>query len=288
MNECDHNSSAIEGGLVADLTTAKSSRWLAFVAAVQFLTRIPLFTETLPPADVLARSPVFFPLVGALIGVFTTAVAGLGALVWPPWLAVLLALGLEASLTGGFHEDAVADFCDAFGGGRTRDQTIAILKDSRIGAFGALGLLVLFSLRAGAIMTLMGQWGVVGWPIWGSALVASSALGRYIMVLAMALLPPVAGRESLARAVGSTLSRWDWVECSVWAFLATAPFVALSPVQFLVAVLMLLAAALGLLLAVLRRLGGMTGDCLGCLGYVGQVAVLLAAAARKQPWTPHF
>ncbi|MGO9597604.1 MAG: adenosylcobinamide-GDP ribazoletransferase [Isosphaeraceae bacterium] len=288
MSECNHNSSAIEGGLVADLSSAKSSRWLAFVAAVQFLTRIPLLTKTLPPADVLARSPVFFPLVGALIGVFTTAATSLGALVWPPWLAVLVALGFEALLTGGFHEDAVADFCDAFGGGRTRDQTLAIFKDSRIGAFGALGLLVLFSLRAGAIMTLIGQWGVVGWPIWGSALVASSALGRYVMVLAMALLPPAAGRESLARAVGSTLSRWDWAASSVWVALTTAPFVILLPVQFLVAVLMLLASALGLLLVVHRRLGGITGDCLGCLGYIGQVAVLLAAAARKQPWTPLF
>ena len=167
------------------------------------------------------------------------------------------------------------------------DQTLAIFKDSRIGAFGALGLLVLFSLR-GAIMTLIGQWGLVGWPIWGSALVASSALGRYVMVLAMVLLPPVAGRESLARAVGSTLSRWDWAESSVWVSLATAPFVILLPVQFLVAVLMLLAAALGLLLVVNRRLGGITGDCLGCLGYIGQVGVLLAAAARKQPWTPFF
>jgi adenosylcobinamide-GDP ribazoletransferase len=255
---------------------------------VQFLTRIPLLTETLPAADVLARSPVFFPLVGALIGVFTTAALGLGALVWPPWLAVLLALGFEAMVTGGFHEDAVADFCDAFGGGWTRDQTLAIFKDSRIGAFGSLGLLVLFSLRAGAVMTLIGHWGVVSWPIWGSALVASSAVGRYVMVLAMALLPPVARRESLAQAVGSTLSRWSWVECSAWVSLATAPFIVFLPVQFLVAVLLVFAAALGLLRVVHRRLGGITGDCLGCLGYIGQVAVLLAAAARKQPWLPHF
>ena len=283
MNKRDHNSSAMKGGLLADLFSAKSSQWLAFVAAVQFLTRIPLFTERLPAADVLARSPTFFPVVGALIGVFTTAVAGLGALFWPPWLAVLLALGFEVLLTGGFHEDAVADFCDAFGGGRTRDQTIAILKDSRIGTFGALGLLVLFSLRAGAITTLVGRWGVAAWPIWGSALVASSALGRYVMVLVMVLLPPIAGRESLARAIGSTLSRWDWVASSVWVSLAMAPFVYFLPVQFLGAVLLLFAVTLGLLLVVLRRLGGMTGDCIGCLGYIGQVAVLLAAAAGKQP-----
>jgi adenosylcobinamide-GDP ribazoletransferase len=288
VNKFDHNLNPIEGRLVADLLAAASSRWPAFVAALQFLTRIPIATGTLPAADVLARSPVFFPLVGALIGLVTMVAAGLASLVWPPWLAVLLALGLEAVLTGGFHEDAVADFCDAVGGGQTRDQTLAIFKDSRIGAFGALGLLVLFSVRAGAITTLIGQWGVVGWPTWGSALVASSAVGRYVMVLGMALLPPVAGRESLARAVGSSLSRRDWVECNVCVCLAIAPFVIFLPVHFLVAALMLFAATLGLLLVVRRRLGGITGDCLGCLGYIGQVTVLVAAAARKQPWTPHF
>jgi adenosylcobinamide-GDP ribazoletransferase len=288
VNERDHNSSPVEGRLVADLPRAGFSRWQVFAAAVQFLTRIPLSSGEPPAAGELARCPVFFPLVGALIGVFTAVAAGLGALVWPPWLAVVLAMAFEAVLTGALHEDGLADFCDAFGGGRTRDQTLAILKDSRIGAFGALGLLVAVSLRAGAMMTLIDQWGVEGWPLWCSAFVASSAVGRYVMVLAMALVPPVAGRESLARTVGSTLSRWVLVASSFWVFLATAPFVVFLPVQSLVAVLLLFPAVGGLLLVVRRRLAGITGDCLGCIGYIGQIVVLLAAAARKQPWGPHF
>jgi len=73
-----------------------------------------------------------------------------------------------------------------------------------------------------------------------------------------------------------------------WVLVATAPFAILLPAQFVVAVLLLVPAVGGLLLVVRRRLGGSTGDCLGCLVYVGQVVVLLAAATRKQPWAPHF
>ena len=223
---------------------------------------------------------------GALIGILAAASTGLGALVWPPWLAVLAALAFEAWLTGALHEDAVADFCDAFGGGHTRDQVLTILEDSRIGAFGALGLLFAVSLRTGAMMTLIIQWGVAGWPLWSSAFVASSAAGRWVMVLAMGLFAPLAGRESLSRTIGGALSRRERVESGLWALAAIAPFAVLLPLQFLFAVALLIPVVGGLLHLVLRKLGGMTGDCLGCVGYVSQVVVLLAAAARKQPWGP--
>ena len=207
-------------------------------------------------------------------------------MVWPPWLAVLAALAFEVWLTGALHEDAVADFCDAFGGGHTRDQVLTILEDSRIGAFGALGLLFAVSLRTGAMMTLIIQWGVAGWPLWSSAFVASSAAGRWVMVLAMGLFAPLAGRESLSRTIGGALSRRERVESGLWALAAIAPFAVLLPLQFLFAVALLIPVVGGLLHLVLRKLGGLTGDCLGCVGYVSQVVVLLAAAARKQPWGP--
>ena len=184
------------------------------------------------------------------------------------------------------HEDAVADFCDAFGGGHTRDQVLTILQDSRIGAFGALGLLFAVSLRTGAMMTLVIiHGGVAGWPLWSSAFVASSAAGRWVMVLAMGLCAPLAGRESLSPRSAAPC-RGRRVESGLWALAAIAPFAVLLPLQFLFAVALLIPVVGGLLHLVLRKLGGMTGDCLGCVGYVSQVVVLLAAAARKQPWGP--
>ena len=199
MNEPDHDLTPLSASRDPGDPAEAPSRWLAFVAAVQFLTRIHLSSGESHASSAVGRCPVFFPLVGALLGIMAAASTGLGALVWPPWLAVLAALALEAWLTGALHEDAVADFCDAFGGGHTRDRVLTILEDSRIGAFGALGLLLAFSLRAGAMMTLIARWGLAGWPLWSSAFVASAATGRWVMVLAMGLLPPIAGRESLAR-----------------------------------------------------------------------------------------
>jgi adenosylcobinamide-GDP ribazoletransferase len=286
VKEPDHDLTPLSASRDPGDPAEAPSRWLAFVAAVQFLTRIHLSSGESHASSAVGRCPVFFPLVGALLGIVAAASTGLGALVWPPWLAVLAALALDAWLTGALHEDAVADFCDAFGGGHTRDRVLTILEDSRIGAFGALGLLLAFSLRAGAMMTLIARWGLAGWPLWSSAFVASAATGRWVMVLAMGLLPPIAGRESLSRAIGGNLSRQDQFESNLWAVAAVTPFAVLLPVQFLVAVALLFAVVGGLIHLVRRRLGGMTGDCLGCVGYVGQVVVLLAAAARKQPWGP--
>jgi adenosylcobinamide-GDP ribazoletransferase len=259
------------------------TQWQAFAAAVQFLTRVPLSAGRPPSAAALARCPVFFPLVGALIGIFTSAVIALTSLFWPTWLAVMFALAVEAVLTGALHEDAVADFCDAFGGGRSREQILAILADSRIGAFGALGLLFGVSLRAGAMIAFVGHWGRAGWTKWGTALVASEALGRYAMVVAMALVPPVVGRESLARSVGRDRSGWDLIVSGLWIVPAITSFVVIMPVRCLAAVALLVVAVGGLIALVRSKLGGMTGDCLGCIGYVAQVVVLMAVAARTHP-----
>jgi adenosylcobinamide-GDP ribazoletransferase len=286
VNEPDHIPSGHAVRLVTGDPGERPSRWLVFVAAVRFLTRVRLSCGAPTASNALGHCPVYFPLVGALIAILVAALTGLGALIWPPWLAVLAALAFEAWLTGALHEDALADFCDAFGGGHTRDQVLAILEDSRIGAFGALGLLFAVSLRTGAMMTLVIQWGVAGWPLWSSAFIASSAMGRWVMVLAMGLCAPLAGRESLSRTIGGALARRERVESGLWALAAIAPFAVLLPLQFLFAVALLIPVVGGLLHLVRRKLGGMTGDCLGCVGYVSQVVVLLAAAATKQPWGP--
>ena len=128
--------------------------WPAFVTAVQFLTRVPLpGGMNRPGADpaLLGHCPLFFPLVGGLVGAAAGGVLWAAAHVWPPPVAIVLALIAEALLTGAFHEDAVADACDAFGGGWTRDDVLRILKDSRVGSYGALGLGLAVALRGATL-----------------------------------------------------------------------------------------------------------------------------------------
>ena len=171
----------------------------AFATAVQFLTRLPVpGGASADPSSYgadIGRALALFPLVGGLIGGATALALWLGSLVWPFPLAVLLALAAEARLTGALHEDAVADVCDAFGGGATREDVLRILKDSRIGSYGLVGLGLALALRAGGLMA-------AGEPARAAlVLVVSGALGRLTLLAVMAAVPPVAGRPGLAGGV---------------------------------------------------------------------------------------
>ena len=163
----------------------------SLLVAVQFLTRLP--TPNVAMGDeaerrkILGRSAAYFPLVGALIGAMTGATIRLAGQFWPIGLAIVIGLAFEALLTGAFHEDAVADFCDAFGGGWTRDDILRILKDSRVGSFGALGLGLAVALRGGAIATLETDRLI-------AAVTASATLGRW------AILPGDVGTASGGRS----------------------------------------------------------------------------------------
>src|SRR4051812_28659276 len=149
--------------------------------AVGFLTRVALPWAPRTAARhraALGRAAVYFPLVGGLVGASTASVLELTALVWPVGVAVVLALAWEAWLTGALHEDAVADCCDAFGGGWSREDVLRILKDSRVGSFGALGLTLAVLARAGATASLPP-------PARFAAVVAAAALGRWAALLVM-------------------------------------------------------------------------------------------------------
>ena len=119
-----------------------------FVLAVQFLTRLPLRTDRLFTAERLAQAPRYFPLVGLLVGLASAAIFWLAALVLPSLLAVLLAVGAGLLMTGAFHEDGLADTFDGIGGGLTRERALEIMKDSRLGTYGAATSLMIASFTA--------------------------------------------------------------------------------------------------------------------------------------------
>jgi adenosylcobinamide-GDP ribazoletransferase len=253
--------------------------WGAFLTAIGFLTRIPVSSSGCTSQS-LRAAPLFFPLVGMLIGSFTGGLIWLTGLLWPVWLAVLLALAAELWLTGALHEDGLADFCDGFGGGWNRDMILAILKDSRIGTYGMLGLSFAVAVRIGSLVAVVSQFGSEWWIYWVAALVASASVGRWMMVLAMVLVPPIAQRESLAQDVAGEVS---WRCFALSGLGAAAPlmlFAYLMPINALLGCALITAGMVILISMIRRKLGGITGDCFGCIGYVSQVLLLLAAAAR--------
>jgi adenosylcobinamide-GDP ribazoletransferase len=245
----------------------------AFLTAVQFLTRLPVpGGMNRPGADpaLLRRSVVFFPLVGGLIGLCTGAVIWGAAHVWPMPVAVLLGLAVEAVLTGALHEDAVADCCDAFGGGCSREDVLRILKDSRIGSFGAIGLILAVLLRVGCLAA-------VDRSDLLPVVIVSAALGRWAGLVMMALAPPLVDREGLARNVGERI-RWRQVFLgTVLAGPAVLWEAWREPIRFGCGLAAVLLGTCAWAWYVRRRLGGTTGDCLGFACYLGQVLFLLAA-----------
>ncbi len=247
----------------------------AFLTAVGLLTRVPLPRGMVPPGvgpAPLSDAVAYFPTVGALVGLATGSVIVCASRLWPPGVAVVLGLTFEAVLTGGLHEDAVADFCDAFGGGWTREDILRILKDSRVGSFGALGLGLAVLLRAGATAALPAADLL-------AATVAAAAWGRWVVLPIMALVSPVSDRPGSARDFGQGIRTREVVLGLLWALAAMLPFIAASPWNAVAAFV-----ASGVFLAwfvsyLRRRLGGVTGDCLGAACYAGQLIVLLAASA---------
>jgi adenosylcobinamide-GDP ribazoletransferase len=252
-------------------------RWAlnAFLTAFQILTRLPVpggMSRAGADRSLLRGAVVFFPLVGGLIGLLTGTLVWAASHVWPMPVAVLLGLCVEAILTGAFHEDAVADCCDGFGGGWTREDVLRIMKDSRIGSFGLLGLTLAVLLRAGCLAALDRS---VLVPV----AAASAGLGRWAGLVVLAAAPPLTDHDGLARAVGERMGPWQVVAGTVLVAPAVAWWAGLEPVRLVCGVAAVLVGAGGWAWYVRRRLGGTTGDCLGFACYLGQLLVLLLALA---------
>lgn len=254
---------------------ARAPSWAPPLLAVQFLTRVPVpllaRLTAAQAADGMTRAMAWLPPVGTLIGVATAGVFVAAGAWWPPLVAALLALAIEALLTGAFHEDAVADFCDAFGGTARGEAALRIMRDSRIGSYGTLGLGLAVALRAAAIVALPPALAI-------PAIVGAATLARLAAVLLAAILPP-AHADGAAARMGSGMPPRRVLLAVLLAAPGLLPIVLLHPSALLVAGVAT-ALSLGWLVRFLRaRIGGSTGDCLGFAAYLAQLALLLAASA---------
>jgi adenosylcobinamide-GDP ribazoletransferase len=206
-----------------------------------------------------------------VVGLIAAAILYGAAQVWSPWIAALLAVAAGVALTGGFHEDGLADTADGLGGGQTRARRLEIMKDSRLGSYGALTLGLTLALRVAALAMLVA---VSPWMA-AAALVASHGLGRAAAVGAMALMP-YGGDPGMAKE-----GRPD--RASI-AGLAVAVLVALWPLALLPVAAGVAGMAAGLVVGAVpawqaqRLIGGRTGDVLGAVEQMFEVGFLLAVA----------
>jgi len=256
--------------------------WAPPLLAVQFLTRIPVSATDRLSADAvqvgLRRAVGWFPLVGALVGSVTAAVAGAALQLWPAFVAVPLALIIEARLTGAFHEDAVADFCDAFGGGQSPEDVRRILKDSRIGSYGALGLMLAVGLRAALMVAVLMQ---LPLAVAALAIIASACFGRIVAVAVMLAVAPAPTGTGLAKDIAGEVTLRSFGFAVLTATPAILPFALGEPLRVAAAALAATLFVCWFRAVLRRRIGGSTGDCLGFAAYAGQLLMLLAATALR-------
>jgi len=249
----------------------RSSRTAEALAAAGLLTRIPL-GRLLPAPDAVdyAASVWAYPLVGAVVGSVAAAVYALATgLGMSPVLASVWALVASGLMTGALHEDGLADAADGLGGGRTMERRLAIMRDSRIGTYGALALVLAVGMRVAAIAAL-GAPGVVA-----GALISSGMLGRSAMVLVMYRGEP-ARRDGLAAALGRIGSGPAWAAIG-FAAVGSVLLVGFGDAVMAVVVTGLIGLWWG---GVGRRaIGGHTGDMLGAVEIMVECVVLSLLSA---------
>jgi adenosylcobinamide-GDP ribazoletransferase len=246
-----------------------------FLASLRFFSRLPL-----PAAAGESSFPAglrMAPAAGALLGLLT-ALPFVLALAWnePPLVAAFLALTAGALLSGGLHEDGLADVADGFGGGVSREKKLEIMRDSRIGAYGALALVLSIGLRAASLAALA--------PAPGRALLvlaAAGAISRAACLAPLVLLPP-ARADGAGQAAGALTNDVALPAFGLAAALSFLPCLGgFSFTACLCAVLLAALATYGLCALARAQIGGQTGDVAGAAQQLAEIAALLVFAGAQ-------
>ena len=239
----------------------------ALAQAIRFLTILPLPARHDVDERIIARSMAAFPLVGALIGALTAAAGWVAASLWgsPTHAIVVVVAGMW--VTSGFHLDGVADTCDAAFSWRDRERKLEIMRDSRIGTMGALGLIAVVLLKVGGLLSLGEVWwlGALLAPVWG----------RWCDIYGIYWFP-AAREDGLGQGYRQHVRRLDFAAATAlalalgWLVAGVAGMLVLLPLTALVHYLARI---------LTRTFGGLTGDTYGALCEVGEVASLYLLAA---------
>jgi adenosylcobinamide-GDP ribazoletransferase len=250
-----------------------------FLVAVQFLTRLPVAHLPGFQTSWLSASVRYFPVAGVLVGVLCSVVWWAASRLYPPAVAVGLMMAASLLLTGAFHEDGFADVCDGFGGGRTREAVLAIMKDSRVGAYGAIGVAMMLGLKWSVLVALP----PATLPV---ILVGGHAMSRWCAIALIWRLEYVrTDPNSKSKLFADSLSGATWFLSGAMGAVVFSPTLLWIDAPVRPGLLQaLLAAALASLIVTYaggryfrKKIGGYTGDCLGAIQQLTELTFLLAA-----------
>jgi adenosylcobinamide-GDP ribazoletransferase len=245
-----------------------------FFIALQFFTRLPIPAWVGFEASWLQHASRYFPLVGCVVGAIAAGVYFAAALVLPAAVAAVLSTAASIYITGAFHEDGFADTCDGLGGGLTRERALEIMKDSRVGAYGAIGIVCLLAAKLSALGTLPPHQAV-------AALLLAHPLSRLAATALIWKLEYVRG-EGKAKPLAQQMTDAEFAIAAITVCLSAALLLAAgwsTPAAVLAALVAALGAALWLGRLFVRRLGGYTGDCLGAVQQLAEALIYVAMLA---------
>ena len=254
--------------LIARLRAEAPGFWLA----LQFLTRLRLPFEVAHSAELMGRTPRWYPAVGVVVGAVTGLMYAGAALIFSPVVAVLISTVGGIVLTGALHEDGFADACDGLGGARPAERVLEIMRDSRLGTYGALGLGLMVAGKVAVLAALPGA----AVPL---VLIAGHAASRGAMLWVMASSHYVRG-QGLASTVSQGVDQRTVVVGLITCALALLPLLFVVPFGAVLAGLAgLIAGHYAMRHRFETRLGGYTGDCLGAVQQCSEIGFYLGVLA---------
>jgi adenosylcobinamide-GDP ribazoletransferase len=241
-----------------------------FFEAAGFLTIFPVpFSWRGRQPESLARSMNFFPVIGALLGLLCFWCYAILQNVLPPLAACTVLVFLPVVLSGGLHADGFGDFCDGFFGGKNKEDILRIMKDSRIGAFGALGLIFIVLMKFSLLNSLPHK--LFFFPF-------ALAAGRWSQVVLSFFLPYAGLEGGIGSATASRVTSRELIAATGFMLLISL----LGGIQAVTGLFSLVPVLVGLSLFYKQKIGGVTGDLLGAASEVSEIWILAAAVWAGQ------
>lgn len=256
-------------------TTVKT-KWFDNVwAALIFFTRLPFWRVYQPPQASYKAVVEYWPLTGWLTGGAMAATLYFGSLVLPWPVAVIAAITVRLLITGALHEDGLADFLDGFGGGGDRARILAIMKDSHIGTYGVLGLIIYMSLLVATLYSMT--------PVIAALTVFAADPFSKMVSSQLVNMLPYARREEEAKnkTVYRKPSLAAGLSLTVQGLLPMAVMIWLTGISWYFVIAMPALVMYFLYLLMLRKIKGYTGDCCGAVCLLVELAVYLVACTQQ-------
>lgn len=254
--------------VLAFLLKAVFNMFYSFLAALSFYTRLPIGAGRIYSDDEFRRALVFLPVTGAIIG-------GIGALVWygssflfSNRTSLIFSLSVTILLTGAFHEDGLADTCDGLGGGWKREDKLKIMKDSRVGSYGMLGMILAVLLKLSLLEEINSSSMV-------AVMIGCHMLSRLVPLSLVKVMKYARSDDSSAKlgGVSEGLKVWEWLAGHILAFVLL--FILCS--EMILLVLLLPISVLFFYLFYKKQIGGYTGDLLGASQQISELLFLAAS-----------